>query len=360
MLGDKLAGVTSQSVIIENRAGAAGGIAAQSVAKSPADGYTLLFGTTGTQTMNPAINSKLPYDSLKDFASVSNFAASPFVLVINPNIPAQNLKELIDLANKKPGALRYASFGTGSSAHMTGEMFKLRAGVDITHVPYKGAGPALIDVIGGHVDMMFTLAPSVVQHLRSGSLRTARDAAELMRPVMAIPGPINAPTSEGCHRLIGERAAETTGLLTAVSLLAEKTGAKLAWVPRRAGERGAIESGAIGTLLPGGRPVEDAAARVDIATVWGVPSLPANVGRTTSEIIDSLGNGSLDAVVVGGVDPQDMPNSAAALAALSKSFVVSLEIAHSAVTNVADVVLPVAAVTEKSGSFLNWEGRARA
>ena len=160
--------------------------------------------------------------------------------------------------------------------------------------------------------------------------------------------------------LVGERAAETTGLLTSVSALADKTGTKLAWIPRRAGERGALESGAIGTLLPGGRPVEDAAARVDIATVWGVPSLPANVGRTTSEIIDSLGNGSLDAVVVGGVDPQDMPNSAAALAALSKSFVVSLEIAHSAVTNVADVVLPVAAVTEKSGSFLNWEGRARA
>ena len=177
MLGDKLAVVISQSVIIENRAGAAGGIAAQSVAKSPADGYTLLFGTTGTQTMNPAINSKLPYDSLKDFASVSNFAASPFVLVVNPNIPAQNLKELLDLANKKPGALRYASFGTGSSAHMTGEMFKLRAGVDIIHVPYKGAGPALIDVIGGHVDMMFTLAPSVVQHLRSGSLRAIAVAA---------------------------------------------------------------------------------------------------------------------------------------------------------------------------------------
>jgi NADH-quinone oxidoreductase subunit G len=160
--------------------------------------------------------------------------------------------------------------------------------------------------------------------------------------------------------LVGERAAETTGLLSAVSLLAEKSGAKLAWIPRRAGERGALEAGAIGTLLPGGRPVADAAARVDIATVWGVPTIPTNVGRTTSEIIESLNNGSLDAVVVGGVDPQDMPNSAAALAALSKSFVISLEIAHSAVTNVADVVLPVAAVTEKSGSFLNWEGRARA
>jgi NADH-quinone oxidoreductase subunit G len=118
--------------------------------------------------------------------------------------------------------------------------------------------------------------------------------------------------------LVGERAAETVGLLSAASALAEKTGAKLAWIPRRAGERGALEAGAIGTLLPGGRPVADAAARVDIAAVWGVPTIPANVGRTTSEIIESLGNGSLDAVVVGGVDPQDMPNSAAALAALSK------------------------------------------
>ena len=160
--------------------------------------------------------------------------------------------------------------------------------------------------------------------------------------------------------LVGERAAETTGLLSTVSALSEKTGAKLAWIPRRAGERGALEAGAIGTLLPGGRPVVDAAARVDIAAVWGVPTLPTQIGRTTSEIIDGLSNGSLDAVVVGGVDPQDMPNSATALAALAKSFVVSLEIANSAVTNVADVVLPVAAVTEKSGSFLNWEGRARA
>jgi tripartite-type tricarboxylate transporter receptor subunit TctC len=184
MLGDKLAIVTSQSVIIENRAGAAGGIAAQFVAKSPADGYTLLLGTTGTQTMNPAINSKLSYDPLKDFASVSNFGASPFVLVVNPNVPAQNLKELIDLANKKPGSLRYASFGSGSSAHMTGEMFKLRAGVDIVHVPYKGAAPALIDVVGGHVDMMFTLTPSVLQQLRTGSLRAIAVAAPQRDPAI--------------------------------------------------------------------------------------------------------------------------------------------------------------------------------
>jgi NADH-quinone oxidoreductase subunit G len=149
-------------------------------------------------------------------------------------------------------------------------------------------------------------------------------------------------------------------LLSTVASVAEKTGAKIAWIPRRAGERGALEAGAIGALLPGGRPVSDAAARVDIAAVWGVPTLPANSGRTTSEIINALNSGELDAVVIGGVDPLDMPNSAAALAALKKSFVVSLEIAASTVTDVADVILPVAAVTEKSGSFLNWEGRTRA
>jgi NADH-quinone oxidoreductase subunit G len=160
--------------------------------------------------------------------------------------------------------------------------------------------------------------------------------------------------------LMGERASESTGLITATVALAEKSGAKLAWIPRRAGERGALEAGAFPTLLPGGRPVADSAARVDIAAAWGVDSLPANPGRTTHQIIEALGNGDLDAVVVGGVDAHDLLNSTAALSAMKKGFVVSLEIATSSVTDVADVVLPVAAVTEKSGSFLNWEGRARA
>ena len=160
--------------------------------------------------------------------------------------------------------------------------------------------------------------------------------------------------------LVGERASETPGLLSTVVSVAEKTGAKIAWIPRRAGERGALEAGAIATLLPGGRPVSDAAARVDIAAVWGVQSLPSEAGRSTSEIITALSNGQLDSVVVGGVDLLDLPNSKEAIAALKKSFVVSLEIAPSSVTEIADVVLPVAAVTEKSGSFLNWEGRSRA
>ena len=160
--------------------------------------------------------------------------------------------------------------------------------------------------------------------------------------------------------LVGERASESTGLFSAVAALAAKTGAKIAYIPRRAGERGALEAGALGTLLPGGRPVSDAAARVDIAAAWGVDSLPSQIGRTTSEIIDALENRALDSVVVGGVDAHDLPSSQRVLDALKKSFVVSLEIAPSAITSIADVVLPVAAITEKSGSFLNWEGRARA
>ncbi len=159
--------------------------------------------------------------------------------------------------------------------------------------------------------------------------------------------------------LVGERAAESAGVLSAVAALADSSSAKIAWIPRRAGERGALEAGAIGNLLPGGRPVSDASARVDIAAVWGSNSLPSAEGKSAQEIYAAVNVGEIGALVVGGVDPLDGEDSQSALAALEKAFVVSLEIASSAVTQHADVVLPVAAVTEKSGSFLNWEGRPR-
>ena len=159
--------------------------------------------------------------------------------------------------------------------------------------------------------------------------------------------------------LVGERAAESAGVLSAVAALADSSSAKIAWIPRRAGERGALEAGAIGNVLPGGRPVTDASARVDIAAVWGSSPLPTTEGKSTQEIYSAVNAGEIGALVVGGVDPLDGENSQAALDALEKAFVVSLEIASSAVTQHADVVLPVAAVTEKSGSFLNWEGRSR-
>ena len=157
--------------------------------------------------------------------------------------------------------------------------------------------------------------------------------------------------------VVGERLCESVGALSAVAKLAATTHAKIAWVPRRAGERGALEAGAIGNLLPGGRPLSDAAARVDVAAAWSVDSLPTTVGRDSDAILAAAATGEIQALVVGGVDPFDMvqPN----FAGLDKAFVLSLEMRPSAITERADVVLPVASVVEKSGSFMSWEGRTR-
>ena len=157
--------------------------------------------------------------------------------------------------------------------------------------------------------------------------------------------------------LVGERLAEAVGGLSAAAALAEKSGAKLAWIPRRAGERGALEAGAIGNLLPGGRPVTDSQARVDLQAAWGVDALPASVGRDTEGILNALHSGEIESLLIGGVDPLDI--SAHLHDGLAKAFVVSMEIRKSAITEIANVVLPVAAVVEKSGTFLNWEGRGR-
>ncbi|AUY50176.1 NADH-quinone oxidoreductase subunit G [Streptomyces sp. CB01881] len=164
----------------------------------------------------------------------------------------------------------------------------------------------------------------------------------------------------GAVILAGERLAATPGALTAVLRLSHATGARLAWVPRRAGERGAVEAGALPGLLPGGRPVSAPAARAEAAAAWGVAELPARPGRDTEDILAAAFGGELGALLVGGVDPDDLPDPALAEEALAAvPFVVSLELRPSAVTAHADVVLPVAAVAEKAGTFLDWEGRVR-
>ncbi len=160
--------------------------------------------------------------------------------------------------------------------------------------------------------------------------------------------------------LVGERAAGLSGTFSAVRRLAQRTGARVAWIPRRAGDRGAVEAGCLPSLLPGGRPVADAAARVDTQTVWGVGSLPTLQGRDADEMLISAGDGQLAALVVAGVEPQDFPDPAAALEALEKvGFLVSLETRASQVTERANVVLPVSLISERDGSFVNWEGRRR-
>ena len=160
--------------------------------------------------------------------------------------------------------------------------------------------------------------------------------------------------------LVGERLAATHGALSAALELARSTGARLAWVPRRAGDRGAVEAGALPNLLPGGRPVAEASARVDVAAAWGVQSLPGKVGRDGNAIVAALAKGDVGGLVVGGVDPDDTADPAAFRAALDAAgFVVSLELRDTDVTRVADVVLPVAPVTDKAGTFVSWDGRTR-
>ncbi|ASR55354.1 NADH-quinone oxidoreductase subunit G [Cellulomonas sp. PSBB021] len=188
----------------------------------------------------------------------------------------------------------------------------------------------------------------VIEGIDAGS-----DEPVLARAAEALAAP-------GAVVLVGERAASSTGALSAVLRLAARTGARVAWVPRRAGERGAVEAGTLPTLLPGGRPVADAAARVDIAAVWGVEHLPEAPGRSVTQIVAAARDGSLAGLVVGGVDPADLPDPALARDALEKArFVLSLEVRPSAVTERADVVLPVAPPVEKPGTFVTWEGRPR-
>lgn len=147
-----------QQVLVENRPGASQAIGMQLVARSPADGYTLVYGSVTSLAINPAVTKDLPYDPVKDFAPLSLCVTTPLFLVTHPSVPAKNVKELIALAKRQPGKLTFASGGNGSSNHLAGELLKLLAGVDLLHVPYKGAGPAMIDVMAGHVDMMLGAA----------------------------------------------------------------------------------------------------------------------------------------------------------------------------------------------------------
>ena len=160
--------------------------------------------------------------------------------------------------------------------------------------------------------------------------------------------------------LVGERLATSPGALSAAARLAESTGARLAWIPRRAGDRGALDAGCLPTLLPGGRPLSDPAAREDVCRNWNVTDLPATAGRDTTAILDAAAHGELDALLIGGVEAADLTDPHAALAAVEAAgFVVSLEVRESQITALADVVFPVAPVAEKDGSFVDWEGRAR-
>jgi tripartite-type tricarboxylate transporter receptor subunit TctC len=184
-IAQKLTEALGQPFVVENKPGAGGSIGAAAVASAPPDGYTLLMGHIGTLAVNPSLYKTLPYDPRTAFAPVALVARVPNVLVVNPNVPARTVAELVALAKAKPGSLRYASGGNGSAAHIAMEYFKLRTQTDIGHIPYKGTAPAVADVIGGQVEVIMTGVPAVLQQVKAGKLRAI--AVSSAKPVGSLP-----------------------------------------------------------------------------------------------------------------------------------------------------------------------------
>jgi len=167
----RFAEVLGQSLVLDNRSGANGNVGTELVAKSPPDGYTLLKNGSGTLAINPSLYSRLPYDPLRDFAPIGLTVLQPHVLTVHPSIPVRSVADLVRLAKSQPGKLNFASSGNGSLAHLGGELFKAAAAIDVVHVPYKGAAPALVDLLGGQVHMVFASSPAVMPHVKSKRLR---------------------------------------------------------------------------------------------------------------------------------------------------------------------------------------------
>jgi tripartite-type tricarboxylate transporter receptor subunit TctC len=178
IVADKLSAALGQTVVVENRGGGGGAIGALELVKAAPDGYTIGISTVSTMAVNPAANPNTKYNPLTDFIAVTNLAAVPNVLVTNPKaLPAKDMKELVAAAKAAPGKINFGSSGTAGIGHMMGELFQASSGTDLTHVPYKGAGPALTDLLGGQIPMMFDNLPSSLQHIKSGNLKAMAVAA---------------------------------------------------------------------------------------------------------------------------------------------------------------------------------------
>ena len=193
VVGERLGAAFNQAVVIENRAGGGGSVGAEAVARMPADGYTMIMGVTGSHAINVSL-TKLRYHPLKDFDPITQVGTLPNVLVVHPSVPANTLGELIALAKREPGKLNYASLGNGTAAHLTLEMFKSLAGVDIVHVPYAGSGPAINAMLAGQVQMMIDGLPSSLPHINAGKMKAlavtsiARSASVPQVPTIAESG----------------------------------------------------------------------------------------------------------------------------------------------------------------------------
>ena len=185
LLADHLSAVLGQPVVVESKVGAGGNLAAAEAARSNADGHTLFFGTNGTQTINQSLYRKIPYDPAADFEAIAMIWEAPHLMVVHPSVPASSLDAFIAYARANSGKLSYGSSGVGSSTHLYGEMFKAATNLDITHVPYRGQGPALTDLIGGQFQVMFPIVPDVIAHVRGGKVRAIALAAA--RPSVDLP-----------------------------------------------------------------------------------------------------------------------------------------------------------------------------
>lgn len=195
-LANRLTESLGQPVLVENKPGGGTLIGAEAAAKSPPDGYTIFLGTIATLSINPSLFKQLPYNPAKDFTPVSQIVNYPLVLIANPSVPTTSVKELLALAKAKPGQMSYASFGNGSSPHLGTELLKTMTGVDIVHVPYKGGAPALADLLGGQVAMMFVDLPPALSHIRSGKVR-AIAVSPLQRTALMPEVPTVAETVPG-------------------------------------------------------------------------------------------------------------------------------------------------------------------
>ncbi len=189
LIGQKLTDALGQQVIIENKPGASGNIGTELAVKSPADGYTLVMSFDGTMAINPNTYAKMPFDAQKDLVAVANVAQVPLLIVVNPAVAAKTVAEFVALAKASPGRINYSSAGHGSTGHLTGELFRKSAGIDIVHIAYKGGGQAVQDLLGGQIQMLVTALPTVEGHLKGGKLR-----ALAFTSAKRVPGAPDVPT----------------------------------------------------------------------------------------------------------------------------------------------------------------------
>ena len=254
-MATELAKAFGQPFIVENRAGAGGNIGADLVAKSPADGYTLLMGTVGTHGINKALYSKMPFDSQKDFAPITLVAGVPNVMVMNADkakaLNINTVPEFIKYAKAHPGQFSMASSGSGTSIHLAGELFKSMTGIFMTHIPYRGSGPALLDLMGGSVDVMFDNLPSAMPQIKSGKLKAF--AVTSAQRSAALP---DAPTIEEAAQLKGFDASSWFGLLAPAGTLPDIVNRVQQEVAKSLGTAAVKEKLLVQGAVPGGNTPE--------------------------------------------------------------------------------------------------------